>query len=438
MGYHKKSAADFTTAELTAWKEELSAEYAAYRASGTKLDLSRGKPETGQLDISNGLLTALSGEGDYRSAAGFDCRNYGIVDGLPEMKRIFSDLLGIPAENIIVGGNSSLNLMYDAIARFMIYGVLGQTPWAKLERVRFLCPAPGYDRHFAILESMGIEMIPVALSDSGPDMDAVERLAAADESIKGIFCVPKYSNPTGITYSDETVTRLAALPAMAKDFVIMWDNAYALHDLYGEGDKLLDILSESAKYGNENRVLYFTSTSKITLPGAGVSMVASGSRMIAAIRQIMGIQTIGHDKINQLRHVRYLKDADHVRKIMQKHAAVLRPKFDLALRVLSERLGGLGIAEWTTPRGGYFISLDTMDGCAARVFGLMKEAGVTLTGVGATFPYGRDPRDRNLRLAPTYPSLAELKLTMEILCCCVKLAAAEKLLGDKAAPPAAK
>lgn len=423
MGYDRKSAA-----ELLALKEALSAEYAAYKAKGAKLDLSRGKPEPGQLDLSNGLFTALSGSGDWRSEAGFDCRNYGILDGLPEMKGIFSDLLGIPAENIVIGGNSSLNLMYDAIARFMIYGVLGHTPWARLDRVRFLCPAPGYDRHFAILESMGIEMIPIEMTDHGPDMDAVERLAGGDEAVKGIFCVPKYSNPTGVTYSAETVRRLAALRTKAPDFVIMWDNAYALHDLYGEGDTLPDILAESAKYQNENRVLYFTSTSKITLPGAGVAMVASGECMIAQIRRQMSVQTIGHDKINQLRHVRFLKDADNVRALMRAHAAVLRPKFETALRILDEELGGLGIAEWSRPRGGYFISLDTLDGCAARVFNLMKEAGVTLTSVGATFPYGKDPRDRNLRLAPTYPTLPELELTMRILCCCVKLAAVEKLL----------
>ena len=426
MGYNKKS-----NAELLALKEELAAQYAAYKASGAKLDLSRGKPETGQLDISNELLTNMTGDGDYISTDGFDCRNYGILDGLPEMKRIFSDLLGIPVENIIIGGNSSLNLMYDSIARFMIYGVLDQTPWAKLDKIRFLCPSPGYDRHFAILESMGIEMIPITLNSDGPDMDTVERLVSSDESIKGIFCVPKYSNPTGITYSDATVTRLASMSTKAKDFVIMWDNAYALHDLYEEGDVLLDILSESARFGNEDRVLYFTSTSKITLPGAGISMLASGKRMIDKIKQLIGVQTIGYDKINQLRHVKFLKDADNVRQIMKMHAAILRPKFNFALKSLKEQLDGLGIAEWSYPRGGYFISLDTMDGCATLVWNLAKEAGVTLTNVGATFPYGKDPRDRNLRLAPTYPSCEELKLIMDILCCCIKLASVEKLLAKQ-------
>lgn len=423
MGYKTKSKA-----ELSAIKAELSARYSEYKAGGAALDLSRGKPEVRQLDLSNEFLTIISGDGDFMSAAGFDCRNYGIVDGLPEMKKIFSDLLVIPASNIFIGGNSSLNLMFDSISRCMIYGVLGEKPWSKLEKIKFLCPSPGYDRHFAILESMGIEMITVGMNENGPDMDTVESLCANDDTVKGMFCVPKYSNPSGITYSDETVTRLASMKTKAKDFIIVWDNAYALHDLYDGGDTLLDIMSEAAKFGNEDRILYFTSTSKITFPGGGVSMLAASSRMLEQIKSIWGVQTIGHDKLNQLRHVKYLKNADNVRALMKSHADILRPKFDACLRILKEELGGLGIAEWNEPRGGYFISLDTMDGCAKRVWTLMKEAGVTLTGAGATYPYGKDPRDRNLRLAPTYPSCEDLELTMHILCCCVKLASAEKLL----------
>ena len=424
MNYKELSAQ-----QLFAEYERVSAEYNSYKAKGLKLDISRGKPSEEQLDASLGLLSKQRTVADCKSADGFDCRNYGIAFGMPEMKAIFSDITGIPADNIIVGGNSSLNMMYDSLARAMIFGVYGSPrPWCREERIKFLCPAPGYDRHFAVTETLGFELIPVKMNADGPDMDEVEALVK-DPEVKGIWCVPKYSNPTGITYSDEVVRRLAKMETGAPDFRIMWDNAYIIHDLCGDSDELLDIFAEAKKYGNEDRIFYFTSTSKITFPGAGVAMLGASKNNLDQIKPLISIQTIGPDKLNQLRHVEFLKDKEGVLSHMKLHAELLGKRFDILLNALKNGLGGLGIAEWNEPKGGYFVSLDTLPGCAKRAYTLAKEAGVTLTTVGATFPYGKDPEDKNLRLAPSYPSCEELALASQILVCVIKLASLEKMLN---------
>ena len=414
----------YSKADLLALKSKLEQEYAACQARNLKLDMSRGKPESTQLDLSNGILTSTLTT--YTTEDKTDTRNYGILTGITEAKKLFSELLDIPTDKLIIGGNSSLNLMYDTMVRHMLFGTQGNTPWCKLDKVRFLCPAPGYDRHFAICEELGIEMITVPMTSNGPDMDFVEQACAADDSIKGIWCVPLYSNPQGICYSDETVDRLAKMKAAA-DFRIFWDNAYGVHHIFAER-KLKDIFKACEDAGNPNRPYYFFSTSKITFPGAGVALMASSLSNLEEVKKHMGIQTIGFDKINQLRTVNFLKDAENVRAHMRKQAEELKPKFNVVLETLDRELSGTGLAEWEKPDGGYFVAVDTLDGCAKEVVKLAKEAGVTMTGAGATFPYKKDPRDRNIRIAPTYPTYEELKLAIELFCLCVKLAGVNKLL----------
>jgi aspartate/methionine/tyrosine aminotransferase len=408
--------------------------YEAFKSRKLRLDMSRGKPCPEQLDLSAGLLDAISSADCLRSDDGMDLRNYGGLDGIPEAKRLFATMLGVGEMDILIGGSSSLAMMYDTLAGAMLHGVYGSdVPWSKLPAVKFLCPSPGYDRHFAICERLGIEMIPVDMQDSGPDMDEVERLVSEDAAIRGIWCVPKYSNPEGITYSDDTVERLARMRCQAADFRIMWDDAYTLHHLTDQPDLLRNMLEACRAAGCEDRVLHFSSTSKISFPGSGVAMMAASPNNLSHYRKQLSYQTIGPDKINQLRHVRFFGDLAALQTHMEKMAAILKPKFDAVLSILEEHLGGKQIAAWNKPNGGYFISLNTLDGCAKAVVDMAAEAGVTLTKAGATYPYGHDPRDCNIRIAPTYPSIDELQAALEILCVCVQLAAVEQLQRSSAA-----
>lgn len=427
-----KEITAYTREELQELEKKLAEEYAVWKEKGLSLNMARGKPAAAQLDLSSEMLTG--GLDSWKTEDGLDARNYGVLDGIPECRRLFGDLLGIPADQIIIGGNSSLNMMYDMMARLCLFGTQGEKPWKFWEYegkpVRFLCPSPGYDRHFAICEALGIEMIPVRLTEDGPDMDEVERLAASDERIKGIWCVPLHSNPQGVCYSDETVERLALMKTAAADFRIFWDNAYGVHHIYEEV-KLKDILEACREAGNENRAYYFFSTSKITFPGAGVALVASGSGNIAEIKKEMSAQTIGHDKLNQLRHVQYFKNAEGVREHMRALAGELRPKFDLVLSRLEEHLGGTGLMTWSRPKGGYFVSVDTLPGCAKETVRLAREAGVTLTGAGAAYPYGKDPKESNIRIASSFPVPEELAQAMDLFCLCVKLAGVRKLLNEQ-------
>ncbi len=415
-----------TKEELAVLLERETAQYKSHQAKGLKLDLSRGKPNGAQLDLSMPLLEDAS----YRDDKGVDCRNYGGLTGLDAMRTFWSELTGVPAANIVVGGNSSLNMMFDALTRAMLFGTpRSPRPWCREENIKFLCPAPGYDRHFRVTETLGFELIPIRMTASGPDMGEVEELVQ-DPSVKGIWCVPKYANPTGVTYSDDTVRRLASMRTAAPDFLIMWDNAYAVHDFDDNGDELLDIFAEAKKYGNEDRILYFASTSKITFSGGGVAMMAMSDNMLAHNLPILGAQTIGPDKLNQLRHLHFLPDAKAVKEQMKRHAALIAPKFRRMDEILERELGGTGFATWTKPHGGYFISLDVMRGCAKRVYDLCRDAGLTLTTVGATFPYGRDTRDSNLRLAPTFCTMEEMESAADVLACAVRLACFEKLLAE--------
>lgn len=417
--------------ELHKRLEYLKELYEEICAEEVSLDMSRGKPGTDQLDLSMGMFDVFHSSYDFKDESGFDVRNYGVMDGIPEAKKLMAEIMNVSPKNVIVYGNSSLNIMYDTVARSYAEGVQGSEPWCRLDKVKWLCPVPGYDRHFAITEHFGIEMITVPLFEDGPDMDMVEKLVSEDSAIKGIWCVPKYSNPSGVCYSDEVVKRMAALKPAAEDFRIYWDNAYAVHHLYEEKQvEILDILEECEKAGNPDMVYEFASTSKVTFPGAGIAALATSKANIKAIKKQMFVQTIGHDKINQLRHVRYFKDFDGVKEHMKKHAELMRPKFQAVLNEFDAELKEADIAKWTNPLGGYFISLDVMEGCAKKIVQMCKDAGMVLTGAGATYPYGEDPKDSNIRIAPSYATPEELLMASRILVICVKIVTIEKMLGE--------
>ena len=412
---------DLTKEELLELKSGLEARYEEVKAKGLKLDMSRGKPSTEQLNLSMGMMDVLNSSADLTCADGVDCRNYGGLDGIAEAKQLLADMMEVPKDNVIIFGNSSLNVMYDTVARAVTHGILGSTPWCKLDKVKFLCPVPGYDRHFGITEHFGIEMINVPMTSTGPDMDIVEKLVSEDPAVKGIWCVPKYSNPQGITYSDETVFRFANLKPAAEDFRIYWDNAYCVHHLYEDKqDYLIEILSECKKAGNPDMVYKFSSTSKISFPGSGIAALAASEANLNDIRNMMKMQTIGHDKVNQLRHVRFFKDVH----------GIMRPKFEAVIDVLERELGGLEIGSWIKPLGGYFISFDAMEGCAKAIVAKAKEAGLVMTGAGATYPYGKDPHDSNIRIAPSYPTPEELAVATDIFVLSVKLVSIDKLLEN--------
>lgn len=428
-----KTYDQMTKEELLQEQEKLQKEYKGFEEAGLQLNMARGKPERAQLDLSMPMMDLLDSKSDCLAADGTDCRNYGELDGIPEAKKLMAEIMECRPEQVIVFGNASLNVMFDAVARYMLHGVCGGTPWCQQGKVKFLCPVPGYDRHFAVTECLGIEMINVPLGEDGPDMDLVEQLVGSDPLIKGIWCVPKYANPTGISYSDEVVRRFATMKTAADDFRIFWDNAYCVHHLYEEADKqdqILNILDECEAAGNPDRVLEFASTSKITFAGAGISAMAASENNLKDAKAVMTIQTIGYDKLNQLRHVLFLKDRAGVDAHMMKHAAIMRPKFEKVEQMLSEEITPLGIGSWVSPRGGYFISFNTLPGCAKRTVALSKQAGVVLTGAGAPFPYGKDPEDTVIRLAPSFPSMEELIEATKIFICSVKLASVEKLLAE--------
>lgn len=427
-----KKYSDMSKEELLTLKEQLDKEYADIKAKGLALDMSRGKPSADQLDLSMGLMNVLSSDSDLKCETGVDCRNYGVIDGIPEAKRLLGEMSEVDPDHIIIYGNSSLNVMFDSIARSMTQGVMGNTPWCKLDKVKFLCPVPGYDRHFKITEFFGIEMINVPMTPQGPDMDMVEKLVSEDASIKGIWCVPKYSNPQGYTYSAETVERFAHLKPAAPDFRIYWDNAYSIHHLYDDNqDFLVEILEACAKAGNPDLVYKFTSTSKVSFPGSGIAAIASSETNIADIKKRLTIQTIGHDKINQLRHVKFFKNVDGIKAHMEKQADLIRPKFELVEKIFSDELASRGIGTWMNPLGGYFISFEAPEGCAKEIVSKCKEAGVVLTGAGSPFPYKKDPKDSVIRIAPTYPSLAELEQAANVFVVVVRMVAAEKFLAEK-------
>ncbi|MGN1267489.1 MAG: aminotransferase [Dorea sp.] len=424
-----KAYSQMTKEELTALKIKLEKQFEDVKGKGLKLDMSRGKPSKEQLDLSVGMMDVLTSESDLTSVDGYDCRNYGVLDGIPEARMLLAEMSEVPERHILIYGNSSLNVMFDTVARAMTMGIMGCTPWSKLKKVKFLCPVPGYDRHFAITELFGIEMINVPLFEDGPDMDMVEDLVSKDPAIKGIWCVPKYSNPTGISYSNEVVRRFAHLKPAAKDFRIFWDNAYSIHHLYEDKrDVILEILNECVKAGNPDIVFKFISTSKISFPGSGLAALAASRPNLEEAVRYMGYQTIGHDKLNQLRHVRYFQDMQGVYNQMRRHADILRPKFEIVQEVLERELGGLEIGTWSHPLGGYFISFNALDGCAKAIVAKAKEAGLIMTKAGATFPYGKDPKDSNIRIAPSFPTVDELKVATEIFVLSVKLVSIEKLL----------
>ena len=414
--------------ELASLKEQLEKVYKEYQGKNLKLNMARGKPSPEQLDLSLPMMDILNSKSDYTSVDG-DVRNYGVLTGIKEARELMGQMMDAPADNIIMYGSSSLTLMYDTVSRSYSHGVMGNTPWCKLDKVKFLCPVPGYDRHFAITESFGIELINIPLHDDGPDMDMVEQYVNNDETVKGIWCVPLYSNPSGQSYSDEVVKRFAHLKPAAKDFRIFWDNAYCVHHLDPDHpDHVLDILSECEKAGNPDMVYKFGSTAKVTFPGAGISAIAASKANLEDMKKQMNVQMISHDKINQLRHVRFFKDLDGIKAHMRKQAAILRPRFEAVDEILTRELGGLEIGTWTKPHGGYFVSFDSLDGCAQPIVAKCKDAGVVMTGAGATYPYGKDPHDSNIRIAPSFPSLDELKMAAEIFCVCVKLVSIDKLL----------
>ncbi len=426
-----KSYLAMSQEELLTLKAELEKQFKTEEAKGLSLNMARGKPGASQLAISMPMLDVINGESDMNTLLGNDTRNYGDWDGIGECRRLMANMLEVKKDNVIVCGNSSLNIMYDTVVRSMVMGVNGSTPWCKLDKVKFLCPVPGYDRHFKITELFGIEMINIPLGEDGPDMDMVEEYVNNDDAVKGIWCVPKYSNPTGITYSDEVVRRFANLKPKAEDFRIFWDNAYCIHHIFEDvQDKILNILEECEKAGNPNMVYVFGSTSKVSFPGSGVSAIATSLENMEYIKQFMTTQIIGHDKINQLRHVRFFKDIDGLNAHMKKHAELLRPKFEAVLTILEEELTGLEIGSWTRPRGGYFISFDAMQGCAKATVAKCKDLGLVLTGAGATYPYGKDPKDSNIRIAPSFPTPEEMAEATRMFVLCVKLASIEKLLSQ--------